>query len=228
MNNAWSWDFAAEIFPDLLEGMVITVLATLAGILIAVVGGLFLALGRRAGSRWISYPFAWFIEFVRSTPLLIQLFFLFFALPRVEFLPDFIRLMSAETALIVGLGIHYSCYASEAYRAGINSVGKGQWEASTALNLKTSTTWARVILPQGIPRSLPTLGNYFVGMFKDAPIGSSIGVAGVLFVARRIGSATFRFVEPMTIAGLLFLAVSIPAAMSVRALERRIRYEAEE
>lgn len=228
MQEAWNWDFAIDILPDLVGGMVITVLATLAGIVIAVIGGLFLALGRRADSRWISYPFAWFIEFVRSTPLLIQLFFLFFALPRVEWLPDFIRLMSAETALIVGLGIHYSCYASEAYRAGINSVSKGQWEASTALNLKTSTKWARVILPQGIPRSLPTLGNYFVGMFKDAPIGSSIGVAGVLFVARRIGSATFRFVEPMTIAGILFLIVSIPAAMSVRALERKVGYEAEE
>lgn len=228
MRSAWDWDFAREIFPELVEGMVVTVLSTLAGIVTAVVGGLFLALGRRAETRWVSYPFAWFIEFIRSTPLLIQLFFLFFALPRVEFIPEFIRLMSAETALIVGLGIHYSCYASEAYRAGIESVGRGQWEASTALNLKTSTKWARVILPQGIPRSLPTLGNYFVGMFKDAPIGSSIGVAGVLFVARRIGSATFRFVEPMTIAGLLFLAVSIPAAISVRALERRVAYEAEE
>lgn len=224
--TAWDWDFAFERLPELLDGMLVTILSTIAGILIAVVGGLFLALGRRSESRWVSYPFAWFIEFIRSTPLLIQLFFLFFALPRVEFLPDFIRLMSKETALIVGLGVHYSCYASEAYRAGINSVPQGQWEASTALNLKTSTKWARVILPQGIPRSLPTLGNYFVGMFKDAPIGSSIGVAGVLFIARRIGSATFRFVEPMTIAGLLFLVVSIPAAMSVRALERKIGYEA--
>lgn len=223
---AWDWDFAREIFPDLIEGMITTVLSTIAGILIAVVGGLFLALGRRSESKWVSYPFAWFIEFVRSTPLLIQLFFLFFALPRVEFIPEFIRLMSKETALIVGLGVHYSCYASEAYRAGINSVPRGQWEASTALNLKTSTKWSRVILPQGIPRSLPTLGNYFVGMFKDAPIGSSIGVAGVLFVARSIGSSTFRFVEPMTIAGLLFLVVSIPAAMSVRALERKVGYEA--
>lgn len=228
MGTAWDWDFAAEIFPELVAGMVITILSTLAGILIAVIGGLFLALGRRSPRRWISYPFAWFIEFIRSTPLLIQLFFLFFALPAVEFLPDAIRLMSAETALIVGLGVHYSCYASEAYRAGINSVGTGQWEASTALNLSPVTMWSRVILPQGIPRSLPTLGNYFVGMFKDAPIGSSIGVAGVLFVARRIGSATFRFVEPMTIAGILFLAVSIPAAIAVRAIERRVRYEAEE
>lgn len=225
MRGAWDWDFAREIFPELVGGMWVTVQATLAGIAIAVVGGLLLALGRRSDRKWISYPFAWFIEFIRSTPLLIQLFFLFFALPTVSFLPRNLRVLSDMTALIVGLGVHYSCYASEAYRAGIESVPRGQWEASTALNLKPSTKWLNVILPQGIPRSLPTLGNYFVGMFKDAPIGSSIGVAGVLFVARRIGSATFRFVEPMTIAGILFLIVSIPAAIAVRAVERKVFYE---
>jgi polar amino acid transport system permease protein len=225
MREAWDWDFAWEILPELVAGMWVTVQATLAGIAIAIFGGLFLALGRRSHRKWVSYPFAWFIEFIRSTPLLIQLFFLFFALPTLEFLPRSIRVLSDMTALIVGLGVHYSCYASEAYRAGIESVPRGQWEASTALNLKPSTKWMNVILPQGIPRSLPTLGNYFVGMFKDAPIGSSIGVAGVLFVARRIGSATFRFVEPMTIAGILFLIVSIPAAMAVRAVERKVFYE---
>ncbi|MGA7280453.1 MAG: ectoine/hydroxyectoine ABC transporter permease subunit EhuD [Acidimicrobiia bacterium] len=225
MNTAWDWNFAWEILPDLVKGMLVTIRSTLAGIVMAVILGLFLALGRRAERRWISYPFAWFIEFVRSTPLLIQLFFLYYALPKVSFLPDAIRLLPADGALILGLGVHYGCYASEAYRAGINSVPKGQWEASTSLNLASTTKWRRVILPQAIPRTLPTLGNYFVGMFKDAPLGSAISVAGVLFVARALGSATFRFVEPMTIAGILFLIVSIPAAIFVRSLERRTFYE---
>lgn len=225
MRSAWDWEFAAEIFPDLVEGMVLTVAATLAGIVIAVVLGLVLALGRRSSHKWVSYPFTWFIEFVRSTPLLIQLFFLFFALPDVGFLPRPLRVLPAFLALVIGLGVHYATYASEAYRAGIDSVAKGQWEASIALNLKGTTTWRNVILPQAIPRTLPALGNYFVGMFKDAPLGSAITVGGVLFVARALGSATFRFVEPMTIAGLLFLAVSIPAAIFVRSLERRTSYD---
>jgi polar amino acid transport system permease protein len=225
MSTAWDWDFAWEILPDLVKGMLVTIRSTLAGIVIAVILGLFLALGRRSERRWVSYPFAWFIEFVRSTPLLIQLFFLYYALPKVSFLPDMIRLLPADVALIIGLGVHYGCYASEAYRAGINSVPKGQWEASTSLNLASITKWRQVILPQAIPRTLPTLGNYFVGMFKDAPLGSAISVAGVLFLARAMGSATFRFVEPMTIAGILFLIVSIPAAIFVRSLERRTFYE---
>jgi polar amino acid transport system permease protein len=225
MGRRWDWEFAIERFPEILGGMFITVLATLVGILIAVTFGLVLALGRRSKNRWISYPFAWFIEFIRSTPLLIQLFFLFFALPTIVFPGEVSIIMTALTTLIIGLGVHYACYASEAYRAGIDSVPRGQWEAATALNMKTTTTWRQIILPQAIPRSLPTLGNYFVGMFKDAPIGAAIGVSGVLATARAIGSETFRFVEPLTTAGVLFLVISVPAAFFVRYIERKVFYE---
>ncbi|REK12514.1 MAG: ectoine/hydroxyectoine ABC transporter permease subunit EhuD [Actinobacteria bacterium] len=225
MMTRWDWDYAWEITPGLIQGMLTTILATLLGITVAVILGLFLAIGRRSDRKWISYPLAWIIEFIRSTPLLIQLFFLFYALPLITFIPEPIRFLSPLTALVVGLGVHYACYCSEAYRAGINSVDKGQWEASTSLNLKMTTTWRSVILPQAIPRALPPLGNYFVGMFKDAPQGSAITVAGVLFVARALQSADFRTVEPYTIAGILFLIVSIPAAIFVRSLERRTFYE---
>ncbi|MGD2059668.1 MAG: ectoine/hydroxyectoine ABC transporter permease subunit EhuD [Acidimicrobiia bacterium] len=226
MTNAWDWQFAFEILPDLVQGMLVTVAVTLVGIVIAVILGLFLALGRRSDHKWISYPTTWFIEFVRSTPLLIQLFFLYYALPTTD-LPTWLTTWPAFTTMFIALGIHYACYASEAYRAGIESVPKGQWEASTSLNLKMKTTWRSVVLPQAIPRSLPPLGNYFVAMFKDAPIGSAITVQGVLFMARAIQSASFRSVEPYTIAGLLFLAVSVPAAAFVRRLERRVAYESD-
>lgn len=209
----------------MLRGIAVTVQSTLMAIVIAVVLGLFLALGRRSTHRWISWPVAGFIEFIRSTPLLIQLFFLYFAMPGLTFLPDWARVLTPMTALVIGLGVHYGTYASEAYRAGIDSVPRGQWEAATAMNLSTVHTWMRVILPQAIPRSLPTLGNYFSAMFKDAPLGSSIGVIGVLFVARSIGGETFRYVEPMLLAGALFLMVSIPAALFVRRLERSTGYE---
>jgi len=227
MPATWDWEYAWEITPALVGGMLIIILATVLGIVIAVILGLFLALGRRSEKKWVSYPFAWFIEFVRSTPLLVQLFFLYYALPQVDFLPRAISTLPAMTTLVFGLGVHYGCYCSEAYRAGINSVPKGQWEASTALNLKTTTKWRNVILPQAIPRALPPLGNYFVAMFKDAPQGSAITVAGLLFVARALQSADFRTVEPFTIAGILFLIVSIPAAMLVRRLERRVAYESD-
>jgi polar amino acid transport system permease protein len=215
----FDWSFAFEILPDLIAGMWRTVQATLLGMLIALVLGLVFALGRRAHSRWVSWPTRAIIEFVRSTPLLVQLIFIFYVLP------DLGIVLGALTSLVIGLGIHYGTYCSEAYRAGIESVPKGQWEAATALNLSTPTTWRSVILPQAIPTAIPALGNYFVAMFKDAPLGFAITFTGIMAAAGRISSNSFQPLEAYTMTGLLFLAVSIPAALFARSLERRYGYQ---
>lgn len=211
--------FAWSLVPDMLNALSVTALATVVGFAIAIVLGLFLALGRRSKRRPVSMPFATFIEFVRSTPLLVQLFFLFFALP------DLNIVLRPIQALVIGLGVHYATYCSEAYRAGINSVDKGQWEAATALNLDQRTTWGRVVLPQAIPNVLPALGNFLVAAFKDAPLGAAVNVTGLLFFADTIRSRTFRPVEPFLLIGVGFLMVSLPAAWLVRRLEERIAYE---
>lgn len=224
-DTKFDWGFFFDMIPDFLKALWITTKGTLAGFAFAVVLGLFLALGRRSERRLVRLPFALFIEFIRSTPLLIQLFFIFFALPRIEWLPDWIAVLNPITALMVGLGIHYATYCSEAYRAGINSVPKGQWEAATAMNLAPFTTWTRVILPQAIPNVLPALGNYLVAGFKDAPLGATIQVTGVLFFADTLSSRVFRSVEPFTLVGVGFLVISIPSAFLIRRLERRIGYE---
>jgi polar amino acid transport system permease protein len=223
--SKFDWGFFFAMVPDFLEALWVTVQATIAGFAVAIVIGLFLALGRRSTRPYVRWPFSFFIEFIRSTPLLIQLYFLFYALPAVSWLPESVRLLDPLPALIIGLGIHYATYCSEAYRAGIESVPAGQWEASTAMNLNSTTTWTNVILPQAIPNVLPALGNYLVAGFKDAPLGSSIQVTGVLFFADTVSSRTFRPVESYTLVGLGFLAVSIPAAFLIRRLERRIGYE---
>lgn len=215
----FDWGFALEILPRVFRGMLVTIQATILGMLLALVLGLVLTMGRRAPTRWIAWPARFIIEFVRSTPVLVQLWFIFFALPHMGIV------LPAMTSLVVGLGVHYGTYCSEAYRAGIDSIPKGQWEASTALNLGTATKWRSVILPQAIPTSTPALGNYFVAMFKDAPLGSTITVVGVLAVAQSIASTTFRPLEALTMAGLMFLAASIPAALFVRRLESRYGYQ---
>ena len=113
--TAWDWEFAFEILPELLEGLVVTVQATVGGFALAAVLGLLFALGRRSENGWISNPLGAFVEFIRSTPLLVQLFFLFFVLPQYG-----LRL----PALFVGifaLGLHYGTYCSEVYRAGIDA-----------------------------------------------------------------------------------------------------------
>ena len=219
-------EFMLAYVPDFaFKALWITTQATVGGFALAVVIGLILALLRRSGLRLVSWPVAFFIEFVRSTPLLVQLFFLFYGLPRVEWIPEPLRVWSSLTTLIIALGVHYGTYASEAYRAGIDSVPKGQWEAATALNLGPIATWTNVVLPQAIPNVLPALGNYLIAAFKDAPLGAAINVTGVLFFARTTASRTFGPIELYTLVGIGFLAVSLPAAYLIRRLERRIGYE---
>jgi polar amino acid transport system permease protein len=218
MASTWDWGFAREILPELLRGLWVTIGATAVGITIAMTLGLVLALLRRSRIRAISWPTAFAVEFIRGTPLLVQLFFLFFVLP------DLGIVLSAFTAGVIGLGVHYATYCSEVYRSGIESVPRGQWEAATALNLTPRETWRSIILPQAVPTVIPALGNYLVAMFKDAPLLFSITVIELLATARNISNVTFRPLEAYTLAGLLFLAVSIPSSLLVRRLEARFGY----
>jgi polar amino acid transport system permease protein len=219
--DEWNWDFAFEILPDLAEGLWLTVRITILGLAVAMTLGLVLAILRRSRLRIVRWPVGFFVEFVRSTPLLAQFFFLFFVLP------DFGVTLSAMQIGVLGLGIHYACYTSESYRAGIESVPQGQWEGATALNLAGLTTWRAVILPQAVPTVIPALGNYLVAAMKDVPMVVILGLLDVLGTARSIQSQSFRPLEPITMAGVLFLAVSIPLAMFARYLERRYGFQRE-
>ncbi|CAB3864203.1 ectoine/hydroxyectoine ABC transporter permease subunit EhuD [Achromobacter sp. K91] len=217
MKPVFDWSFALEILPTLGSALVITIEATLLGMLVAVTLGLVLALLRRSRLRIVSLPTAFVIEFVRSTPLLVQMYFLFYVLPLTG-----VRMSPLATG-ITALGLHYATYCAEVYRAGIEAVPRGQWEAATALNMSRWRTAVGVVLPQAIPPVVPALGNYLVAMFKDTPLLSAITVVELLQQSKMIGSATFRYTEPLTLVGLLFLALSLVAAWGVRGLEARLQ-----
>ncbi|RNJ41074.1 ectoine/hydroxyectoine ABC transporter permease subunit EhuD [Mesorhizobium erdmanii] len=213
----WNWDFALSILPDLLRGLLVTVQITLCAMALAVPLGLLLAVGRRSSSRFVSIPAYYVIEVVRSTPLLLQLFFLFFMLPEVGIV------LPAMATGIVGLGIHYATYCAETYRGGIDSVPKGQWEAAVACNLSKFDTWCLIVLPQAIPPMIPALANYLIGMFKESALVSAVTVIELMNAARMIANSSYRYFEPMTMVGLLYLAVSVPASLAVRKLEKRFK-----
>lgn len=157
------------------------------------------------------------VEFVRSTPLVLQIFFVFYVGPQFG-----IRL-SPWTAGMIAIGLHYASYLSEVYRAGLDSVPQGQWEAATALNLSVKRTYFKIIIPQAIPNVIPGFGNYLVGIFKDTPMLSVIGVMELFHTANSIGAETYRFLEPYTLVGVIFLAISLPAAMFIRRFEDWLR-----
>ncbi len=215
----WDWHYAAEVFPDIaLNGLRITLVATVLGSLLAYTLGLALTLLRRSPIRVISASTWAFIEFIRSTPLLVQLFFFFFVLP------DYGVRFDPLTTGVIALGVHYATYTAEVYRAGIEAVPTGQWEAAVALNLPRWRTWTAVVLPQAVPRVLPALGNYTISMLKETPLLLMIGVLDIVGVANQLGSRAFRYVEPISIAGVLFLVLSYSASLLVRWMERHVRY----
>lgn len=211
----WDWHFAGKILPDLLRGLVVTIEVTLMGYVVALVLGLVWAILRRSPSRIVNQTVRWVVEFIRSTPLLVQLFFLFFALPSTGLQ------FSAMVTGVIGLGLHYSSYTSEVYRAGIADVPVGQWEATTALNLPRRRVWFGVVLPQAVRKVIPTLANYLIAMFKDSPLLLAITVPEMLHRAYEVGAQSLRFLEPMTIVGVLFVIVSVLSSLLLRRLEFR-------
>jgi polar amino acid transport system permease protein len=223
----WRWDFFFERAPEILRAAEFTFYLVFGGIFIAMILGLFLAIARRSDRRWIKLPVGGFVEFIRSTPLLVQLYVVFFIFPiytpleiaDITLLPR-IRIPPLTTGILV-IGIHYATYTSEVYRAGIDAVVKGQWEAATALNFRKGYVWRRIILPQAIPPVVPALGNYLISAFKDTPQVFAIGVLEVLTTAQRIGTRTFRFVEPLTTAAVFFIVLSYVSGLLIRKIERR-------
>ncbi|CAB3717277.1 L-cystine transport system permease protein YecS [Achromobacter deleyi] len=217
MKPIFDWSFALEILPTLGSALIITIQATVLGMLVAVTLGLALALMRRSRLAIVSLPTAFVIEFVRSTPLLVQMYFLFYVMPLTGVQ------MSPLATGIVALGLHYATYCAEVYRAGIEAVPRGQLEAARALNMSPWRTAVGVVLPQAIPPVVPALGNYLVAMFKDTPLLSAITVVELLQQSKMIGSSTFRYTEPLTLVGVLFLVLSLVAAWGVRGLEARLQ-----
>ncbi|CAM3978019.1 ectoine/hydroxyectoine ABC transporter permease subunit EhuD [Kibdelosporangium persicum] len=213
----FDWNYALDILPLLLDGLLTALIATVVGYVAALVLGLVFALARRSSKRWICLPVGFFVEFIRGTPLLIQLFFLFFVLPQLGLA------LSPLAAGIVGLGLHYATYTSEVYRAGIEGVPPGQWDAAVALHLPRRRVWTSVILPQAVPRSIPALTNYSIALFKDVPQLVAITVAEPFTVGRAIIAETFRPFEPITMAGLLYLAVALVLSYLGRIVERRYK-----
>ena len=211
----WDWSFAREIMPILLQGLKITVLATLLGAVVAAVVSMAFAILRLSPNRAVSRTTTAVASFIRGTPLLVQLYFVFYVLPDIG-----IR-MPALAAGVLALGVHYATYTAEVYRTGIENVPRGQWEAAKACNLSQAQMWQHVILPEAVPPMLPALANYLISMFKETPLLSAITVLELMNEAKIIANTDYRYLEPMTLVGVLFLCISLVAVVGVRLLEKR-------
>lgn len=211
----WDWAFVWQIMPTLIEGLKITILASVLGAVVAAIIGLVFAILRRSRMAVVSKTTGFVVEFIRGTPLLVQLYFIFYVLP------DFGIRLPALVAGVIGLGLHYGTYAAEVYRSGIENVPRGQWEAAKAANLTERQTWIHVILPQAIPPMIPALANYLVAMFKETPLLSAITVLELMNQAKSVANSSYRYIEPMTLVGIFFLIMSLISVFFLRWLEER-------
>ncbi len=216
MNAEWRWEFAFEILPKMLWATLNTIMAAGIGYSIAAVVGLLFLLGQKTPYKAVNAIVREIVEFIRSTPLLIQLFFVYFVGPQ------FGITLSAWVSAMITIGLHFGTYLSEVYRGALEGVAKTQWEACRALNFTTLYTYRRIVLPQAFPIAIPGMGNYLVGIFKDTPLLSTIGVAELFHAATAVGGYHYRYLEPYTIVGIIFLILSVPAAMGIRKLERSV------
>lgn len=214
----WDWQFTYDVvFPAMLKGAGVTIQATVLSYSLAIVLGLPMMLLRRSRIKIISWPVGELIELIRATPLLVQIFFLFFLLPEIG-----IQLPPLTTG-IVAIGIYYGALCSEVYRAGVQAVPQGQWEASKALNLSRYRTFRGIILPQALPPIVPALGNFLVGIFKETPLLSFVAVREMMQSSKLIGFEYYRFTEAVTMAGIFFLIMSLVAAGGLRLFENYVK-----
>lgn len=211
----WNWDHVWAALPGMLwYFLTVTLLVTVVGSVIAAALGLIIAMGRRLTPRPIAAVITLVMNFIRMTPIVVQLLFVYYAFTSVPPL----------TLGIIVFGIHYATFMAEVYRAGIDAVPRGQWEATTALSMSRGRTWTAVIIPQAVRSTLPALGNYVISMFKDTPFLAVITVTEMVRAAQLYGGGHFRYIEAITLAGLIFLVASYPTSLLIGRLEKRLAH----
>ncbi|MCE8031572.1 amino acid ABC transporter permease [Halomonas sp. MCCC 1A11057] len=200
--------------PILLKGAVVTVQITIGALLLSSLLGLVLALMKLSPFRALSLTASTIVNVIRGLPIIVQLFYIYFVIPELGIQ------LSAFQASIIGLGIAYSAYQAENFRAGIEAIDSGQIEAAKSIGMKSRLIMRRVVLPQAIRIALPPYGNTAVMILKDSSLASTITVAEMTRAGQLIAASTFQNTTVYTMVALLYLALSLPLIFGVNRLER--------
>lgn len=207
-----------EWWPELWDGLKLTVFLTFASMACALVLALALALAQLRGAKRIfQLASVAFVELIRGTPLLLQLFYIFYVFPFFG-----LRLPPIGAA-ILGLSINYGAYLSQVLRAGIEAVDHGQWEGARSLGMPPRIYMPFVILPQAVRIVIPPVGNYFISLFKDTALVSTISLGDLLFQGQLLAAENFKYLEIYSFIFLIYLVISYPASRLVVRMERHLR-----
>lgn len=205
--------------PDLWAGTLMTIGLSLGSMCGGLVIALLIALGRISNIRWLDMLLATFVEIIRGSPLILQLFYIYYVFPSLG-----VKLTPIEAGLL-GISINYGAYLSEVFRSGIAAVQRGQWESALALGMSRNHTLRRIILPQAFRIVIPPIGNYFIALFKDTALVSTISIADLMFKGQLLANETFQYIRVYTTVFAIYIVISVPASRLVRLLEKRLSFD---
>ncbi len=208
---------AREFLPILLQGVWLTLVVTFGSLILSTLLGTVWALMRVSPVRALQQLAKAIVNGIRGIPILVQLFYIYFVMP------EFGVTLTALQASIIGLGIAYSAYQAENFRAGIEAIDKGQIEASESLGMGWALMMRRVVLPQAVKIILPPYGNIMIMMLKDSSQASTITVAELTLKVQLIAASTFKYTSVLTMVAVLYLVMSVPLILFVGWLERRMQ-----
>jgi polar amino acid transport system permease protein len=212
----FQWDVVWSSLPRLIDGAWMTIWLTVVTMAISIPGGLVLALMRLSRFGLVSGAATAFVEFFRATPLILQIYWVYYVLPAY-----FDVQLSQIWTAIVGLSCNISAFNSETFRSGIVSIRRGQWNAGYALGMAPASVFFRIVLPQAVMRVLPALASTWVSLFKDTSLVSIISVADLSYVALQLRAETYRILEVLTAMAALYWLMGYPQAKLVDWIHRR-------
>jgi len=216
------------LVPSLRDGLWIVLEATILGFFLAIVLGLFIAIGRISKIKILKGILVVFLEFIRGTPLLVQLVYMYYVVPLLlsaivqTWNPGYQVRISSLVAGTIGLGVNYGCYISEVIRSSIVSIDGGQTEASLALGLTKKQALFKIIIPQALRNSIPVFGNYLVMMLKDTSLLAYVSVSELLLRTQSYASQSFLTIESYTILAGFYLILSLPLSQLVKLVEKKM------
>jgi polar amino acid transport system permease protein len=214
----WDWSVIAPHADRFLQGAIMTVFLAVATMALSIPGGLALAFLRLSPFAVVRGPATAFVEFFRATPLILQIYWVYYVLPAY-----FDIQFSALTTALIGLSCNISSFNSETFRAGIVSIRRGQWNAGLALGMGRAQVMLRIVLPQAAMRVLPALATTWVSLFKDTSLVSIINVEDLAYVSQKVRTETFRTLEVLNAMALFYWLMGYPQAKLVDWIHRRFK-----
>lgn len=202
------------------QGTLLTIGLSIAGILFGTILGLLIGLGKMMKNKWLAIPFNWYITFFRGTPLFVQILLVHFGV-----VPLFINKTNAIAAAVIALSLNAAAYIAEIFRAGIQSIEKGQMEAARSLGMTHVQAMRYVILPQAVKRMIPPLGNEFVVLIKDSSLAAIIAAPEIMYWGRAMQGQYYRVWEPYLAAAFIYLVLTLTLSYALNYIERKLATE---